>query len=438
MNFKMYYNPWPNVVPIINNVAYDTTQLSSPVLIGEFPDIESAKYWSTRHLRYGTLRKTPELIARDSFLSGWGTNSGPQSQPLLNSTPFMLTGVKEIALGAWHGIAILWGNIVTGWGSNSHGQINPSFLNTLNAENIKKIEAGENHTLFLFNNGRITGIGSNNAAGGNFLTGVKDISAGSYHNLALLENGNITGWGGSSAGNAANIPLFLRTGNVGLEISAGTTHSLAIIKTEQTPFSEFPSLKITTTRLTGWGDYQNSNNQAANLLTGELNFQSYGWAGLRKISAGTWHSLAIVDKWVRRSPDSIYFDKVSFVTGWGINNPPVEGGSGPNINLANGGDNLMFVNKIYAAPYHNIVQFNNGQLTGWGQLDAFYDPSINSIPTSKIATTYNFNLVIKENTSFATWETAEIANNWPYNDLYVYRNNPYNESEGGVIDAIPC
>ena len=434
----MYYNPWPNVVPIINNVAYDTTQLSGPVLIGEFPDIESAKYWSTRHLRYGTLQKTPELLARDSFLSGWGTNSGPQPQPLLNSTPFLLTGVKEIALGAWHGIAILWTNVVTGWGSNSNGQINSSTLNQINGADIKKIAAGENHTLFLFNNGRITGIGGNNANQGNSLTGVKDISAGSYHSLALLENGNITGWGGSSAGNAANVPLFLRTGGIGIEISAGTTHSLAIIKTEETPFPGYPNLKIATTRLTGWGDYQNLNNYAANLLTGELNFQAFAWAGLRKISAGTWHSLAIIDKWVRRSPDSIYFDKVSSVTGWGLNNPPVDGGTGPNINLANGGDNLMFVDKIFAAPYHNIVQFNGGKITGWGQSDVVNNLNMNNAITSKIATTYNFNLVIKENTSFTSWEAAEIANNWPYNDLYVIKNNPENEFEGGFIDAVPC
>lgn len=434
MSFKLYYKPWPNVVPIINNVAYDTTQLTSPVKLGEFSSVDSAKYWVTRHLRYGTLVKSAESLAQDTFLSGWGTNSGPQPQPLLNSTPFMLTGVKNIALGPFHGIAVLYSNIVTGWGSNSDGQINPSIFNQLKGERIKKIVAGNSHTLFLSIDGKITGVGGNNATAGNNLENIKDISAGSYHSLVLFENGNITGWGGTSAGDARFVPDFLQTGGLGLEISAGTSHNLAILRNNITPFELFPDLQVQTTILTGWGEYQNLNNWASNLLTGEFKKDTFDWAGLKKISAGTWHSLAIIEKWIQRSPGSDFYDKVSVVTGWGRNDPPIDGNQGPDVNLANGGDNLMFVDKIFAGPYHNIAQFYNGQITGWGQENAFYNTNMNEYKTSSIRVNYNFNLVIKEKTSPTSWETSEVLNNWPYNDLYVYETEP---GEGG-IDAVPC
>jgi hypothetical protein len=94
----------------------------------------------------------------------------------------------------------------------------------------------------------------------------------------------------------------------------------------------------------------------------------------------------------------------------------------------------MFVDKIFAGPYHNIAQFYNGQLTGWGQTSAFNNINMNEYKTSNIKVNYNFNLVIKEKTSTLSWDNSEILNNWPYNDLYVYETEP---GEGGV-DAVPC
>lgn len=437
--YKLIYRPVPNVVPIINNIAYDTTQLTSSALIGSFDSKDSARYWVSRHLRFGTLTKSAEGRAQESFISGWGAPnnaSDPYPRPI---PPQGLTGITKIKLGPFHGIAILYNNKVTGWGTNDYGQINQTALNQLNGSLIKKIEAGMYHTLFLFNNGTVSGLGGSNvsASFGDSLTGVKDISAGAYHNLALFNNGNITGWGGSAAGMARIIPEFLQTGEKALEISAGTQHSLALIKSKFNPLNDFPSYELDQIILTGWGSSnQTSNNLASSLLTGEYRPDA-GYAGLVKISAGTWHSIAILEKWVQRAPGSIYYDKIQIVTGWGRNDAPVDQNIGPDINLANGGDNLKFVKNIYAAPYHNIAEFYDGSITGWGRLNAYQNLNNQIGVIKELSINYDYNITIRETTSATSWANAEISSNWPFNDLY-FADPGCNGGEEGTIDLIPC
>lgn len=434
MSYQLIYRPRRNVVPIINNIAYDTSEITNNILIGIFDDKSEARYWVSRHLRFGTLYKSEEAIARDSFISGWGAANNPTDPFPRPVPPQGLTGVQKIKLGPWHGIAVLYNNEVIGWGSNAYGQINQTALNQLNGSQIKKIEVGERHTLFLFNNGSILGIGGNNASNGNYLTNVKDISSGPYFSLALFEDGNVTGWGGVSAGNAVNVPDFLKTGGATTKISAGGTHGLALINAEFIPFSDYPEYVENKTLLTGWGDYQNFNTQASNLLTGQFK-ESVGYAGLVDISAGMWHSLAIIEKWVQRSPTSIYYDKVRVVTGWGINNPPVENGVGPNINLANGGDNLLYVKNIYAAPYHNIAEFSNGEITGWGRLNAYQNLNYKTGIITSLSVNYDYNVAIRQISRPASWEGADVVSNWPFNDLYFVDDCG---GGGGSIDLVPC
>jgi hypothetical protein len=437
--YNLIYKPQAGVVPIINNVAYDTSELTSNVTIGTFESQESARYWVSRHLRFGTLAKSVESIYQDSFISGWGapnnpTADGPYTRPV---PPQGLTGIKKIKLGPFHGIAILSNNKVTGWGTNTYGQINQVALNNLDGSKIKKIEAGMFHTLFLFNNGTISGMGWTDvkASNGNYLTGVEDISAGSYHSLALLKNRNVTGWGGSSAGNAYNVPMFLQTGGVTVQISAGTTHSLALINSKFSPLlPSYPEYQLNKKIITGWGSDQTSNNQASKLLTGEYR-SDMGYAGVVEIRAGAWHSLAILEKWVRRTPDSEYYDRIRTVTGWGRNDPPINNNVGPNINLANGGDRLTFVENIYVAPYHNIVQFFDGSITGWGRTSAYQNLNAERGRIKDLSINYDYNIAIREVSTPASWNEAEISSSWPFNDLYFKGGCGGNP---GTIDLVPC
>ena len=123
-----------------------------------------------------------------------------------------LTGISKISAGWKQSFALKNDGTITGWGHNVYKNVDPSnssFMWSGNWSNnilssltgVIDIQSVSDHTLVLFNNGRISGWGSNYyqdlfpATGGNNLTGVSKIAGGDLFSQALLNNNVLTGWG---------------------------------------------------------------------------------------------------------------------------------------------------------------------------------------------------------------------------------------------------
>jgi hypothetical protein len=114
---------------------------------------------------------------------------------------------------------------VTGWGANYSGQINFENINSLQ-KNIKYAAAGNGYSLVLFEDGTVTGIGSNSSgqiSNLDTLVNVDYISAGYSHSLFLNKNGQIFSRGDNFFGQR-NIPVF----SFVKEISAGEFKTIII------------------------------------------------------------------------------------------------------------------------------------------------------------------------------------------------------------------
>lgn len=141
--------------------------------------------------------------------------------------PAGLTGVKAVAGGMAHSLALTTNGTVVAWGSNEQGERNvPAGLN-----NVKAIAASA-HSVALKHDGTVVVWGANGHPAITTpppeVTGITAIAAGSGANgniytLALRADGKVFGWG--IGGQETNVPSGL-TGVVG--IAAGSYHGLAL------------------------------------------------------------------------------------------------------------------------------------------------------------------------------------------------------------------
>ena len=132
-----------------------------------------------------------------------------------------LSGVKSIAPGFAHVLALLNDGSVFAWGHNSFGQLGdgtrgnrpvPIYVKGPGGEgnltDVAAIASGNSFALALKNDGTVWAWGSwgsngceyfpapvKGAGGVSFLTGVKLISAGSHHSLAVKNDGTLWAWG---------------------------------------------------------------------------------------------------------------------------------------------------------------------------------------------------------------------------------------------------
>ena len=156
---------------------------------------------------------------------------GIQGYPTAGCTLNLPGGVKAIAGGGYHTIALKENGDVWTWGINNYGQLGDNsttdhyYSVRVKGENgvgfltgIKAIASGFSHTIALKENGEVWAWGQNNAGqigdntsgvgndrwlpvrvkgenGVGFLTGVKAIAGGWNHTIALQENGDVWAWG---------------------------------------------------------------------------------------------------------------------------------------------------------------------------------------------------------------------------------------------------
>jgi len=241
----------------------------------------------------------------------WGYNTYGQTNK--QST---LTNASAIAAGLYHSLALRSNGTVTAWGSSGDGQttVPPS------ATNIMAIAAGWYHSLALRSNGTVVAWGAGTSQGSppyysgqsivpTNLTGVTAIAAGGYHSLALCSNGTVVAWGWNAFGQT-NVPSGLS--NV-VAIAAGGSNSVAL-KNDGT--------------LVAWGANGNGQTNLPNGLTNVV-----------AISCGAAHNLSLLND--------------GSLISWGLN--------------ANGQTNVLAnvtnVAAIAAGGYHSLALVNTGPVT---------------------------------------------------------------------------
>jgi alpha-tubulin suppressor-like RCC1 family protein len=196
-----------------------------------------------------------------------GTNGNSSNTPVLVKG---LSGVTAIAADGQFSLALLSDGTVVAWGDDEHGQLgNEAFLQEEETEaqeeegrysptplpveglsGVKAIAAGRTHALALLNNGTVEAWGNDTEGElGNGileprastpvtvsnLSGVTGISAGDQDSVALLTGGSLEAWGSNvsgslgdgSIGGLSDIPMNVLNVAGAAGVSAGGSHMLA-------------------------------------------------------------------------------------------------------------------------------------------------------------------------------------------------------------------
>lgn len=208
------------------------------------------------------LRSEGTVLAwgrNDSGQLGDGWTSGAPDQPYTASPVEVLElrGVKAIAAGCAHSLALAADGTVWAWGDNTSGQLGvagggyvPVRVKVAGLAAITAVAAGCGWSMALGADGRVWAWGANTAgqlgdgtATGRYwpapvsgLSGVSAIGAGRYHALAVT-GGAVRAWGANSSGQLGNgstggsawapVPVLNLGGAVA--VAGGSTHSVVLL-----------------------------------------------------------------------------------------------------------------------------------------------------------------------------------------------------------------
>jgi alpha-tubulin suppressor-like RCC1 family protein len=181
-------------------------------------------------------------LVKDGTVRSWGRNTDGQlgnGDPLPGAnktTPVKvanLSGVKAIATDGFarHALALKQDGTVRSWGDDDSGQLGngdplpgtdkAAPVRVKNLSGVKAVAAGGYHSLALLSSGKVrswganldgqlgndrSGIGTekNTPVSVSQLTNVRTISGGAYHSLAVLEGGSARSWGDNEYGQLGN------------------------------------------------------------------------------------------------------------------------------------------------------------------------------------------------------------------------------------------
>ena len=324
------------------------------------------------------LLASPHLL---SWLSGpkpnrvvaWGANSHGQLATGVSDSDLRrpevslaeVPGVKQLAAGSNHGLALDDQGRVWAWGDNHYGQSGQDFIRdriptpeiVKGPPKVVRIAANQDHSLALSEDGRVWSWGLNMSGqlgtGDNDtswwpqpvdgISGVQDIAAGYRTSLALKTDGSLWGWGGDCGLADRRDETFRRTIQqivaTGSYSDTDTLHegeyeARIFVKPEEDCINE---------------DVVGIKSVRPKLIE--------GLPKLSTISAGFGHMLAI--------------DGEGHVWAWGCNthgqvgNGTVGRGTGANLRPARvaGMDNVVAASAGYR---HSLIMKRDGSLWSWG------------------------------------------------------------------------
>jgi hypothetical protein len=219
-----------------------------------------------------------------------------------------LSGVTNVAAGAYHSLAVKTNGTVWAWGYNYSGQLGDNTtvqrkapVQVSGLSDVTHVAAGVSHSLALKTNGTVWAWGENwecqlgdGTRGPNRLTpvqvsglsGVTNVAAGAYHSLAVKTNGTVWAWGYNGYGQLGNnttastsTPVQVSGLSNVIAVAAGDSHSLAV-KTNGTVWA--------------WGN--NWYGQLGNNTRYDHKYtpiQVSGLSNVTAVAAGQCHSLAV-------------------------------------------------------------------------------------------------------------------------------------------------
>jgi alpha-tubulin suppressor-like RCC1 family protein len=252
-------------------------------------------------------------LKSDNALVTWGDNLYGQlgdDSGITSMSPVPipdLTGIISVAAGQFHTVALKSNGQVLTWGSNQYGQLgdgdttdslSPLIIPEL-LTGVKAVAAGLNHTVALKSDGTVMAWGSNQygqlghgkttdsltpqAVPG--LTGVVAIAAGFYHTLALKSDHTVVAWGNNEQGQ-------LGDGTFTNELSPQPVPGLTEIKAISAGSNHTIALKSNGTVAT-WGDNQFGQLGDGGVTDSPNPLTVPNLDGIMAIAAGNAHSVAL-------------------------------------------------------------------------------------------------------------------------------------------------
>ncbi|HTI68451.1 MAG TPA: ice-binding family protein [Candidatus Limnocylindria bacterium] len=308
-------------------------------------------------------------LKSDGTVVAWGDNSVNQI-----TLPPGLAKVTAIAAGGNHTVALKSDGTVAAWGDNSFGQITvPVGLNDVTA-----IAVGFRHTIVLRSNGTLKAWGDDSFDQTTIpvgLTGVTDISAGDGHSVALKSDGTVVAWGADGFFHQASVPPGLKSV---IAIAAGGDHTLAL-KSDGTVVawgsnlfgqSSVPAgLKAVTAIAAGKGHSLALKSDGTVVAWGwndnDQNTTPANLGGITALAGGWYHSVALVGPILTEQPLAQTFALGGGVTlsvaalgsglsyQWQFNGKNIAGATNPILNLS-------ALSSANAGAYHVIVSSTAG------------------------------------------------------------------------------
>ncbi len=205
-------------------------------------------------------------LCSDNTVRTWGLNSwgelGNGTTPSTNANPIpvqvsLISGIKKIATGGGHSLALKNDGTVWAWGLNSSGELGDmtninrtSPVQVSNLSNVVFIACGYAHSLAIKNDGTVWAWGANtygqlgNGGTSNSitpvqvtgLTGVVEVAGGNDFSIAVKSDGTVWGWGNDldgqlathcfGCGSTSPIPIS-GLANI-VSVACGYHHSLAL------------------------------------------------------------------------------------------------------------------------------------------------------------------------------------------------------------------
>ena len=161
------------------------------------------------------------LVLKGGRVFGWGANTKGQ----MNFPTSTKSGIKAVAAGGAHGLALTTAGNVIAWGDNLYGQAKSPALKKV----VTSVVGGANHTVVLYADGTVGAWGQNTSKQASppaTLKGITQIAAGLDHNLALTDKDTVLAWGGNS-----HLQSKIPTNVIDIkQVSAGTQFSMAVKK----------------------------------------------------------------------------------------------------------------------------------------------------------------------------------------------------------------
>ncbi|MBI3414439.1 MAG: hypothetical protein HY043_03820 [Verrucomicrobia bacterium] len=231
-------------------------------------------------------------LKNDGSVVAWGWNENGQTTVPVAAQ----SGVIAIAAGDAHSVALKSDGTVVAWGDNNSGQVtaapttnapsataSPVTLNGQVLSGVKAIAAGGYHTVALKSDGSVVAWGQNDSGQVNgttsrsfaianpvrlrgqtldtvLLSGVIAIAAGEWHTVALRNDGSVVAWGHNSY-DETTVPVTAQSGVVA--IAAGGSYTV-VLKSDGT--------------IVAWGYNENGQMMVPMAAQGRVTALAAGWS----------------------------------------------------------------------------------------------------------------------------------------------------------------